>query len=99
MIELLCESPAKIFGMWPRKGTISPGSDADIVIFDPAREVTISHRDLTTNCDYSPFEGTQVTGWAQTTLVRGATIVRDGKFVGKVGHGQFIKRVPTGNAA
>jgi dihydropyrimidinase len=94
MIELLCENPARLFGMWPRKGTLSVGSDADLVIFDPDRRVTISHRDLATNCDYSPFEGVRVTGWPITTLVRGKAVMRDREFVGKPGYGCFIKREP-----
>jgi dihydropyrimidinase len=92
MVELLCEHPAKLFGMWPRKGTISVGSDADIVIFDPELEVTISHRNLMTNCDYSPFEGATVEGWPLTTLVRGRVVVRDRRFVGQPGYGRFVRR-------
>ena len=94
MIELLCENPARLFGMWPRKGTLSVGSDADVVIFDPAAEVVISHENLATNCDYSPFEGFEVTGWTDTTLLRGKVIVRDREFVGHAGDGQFLVREP-----
>jgi len=94
MLELLCENPARLFGMWPRKGTLSVGSDADVVIFDPDLQVTISHRDLATNCDYNPFEGTRVTGWPTTTLVRGRVVVRDRQFVGSPGYGRFVKREP-----
>jgi dihydropyrimidinase len=94
MVKLLAENPAKLFGLWPRKGTISAGSDADVVIFDPDLKVTITHENLTTNCDYSPFEGTRVTGWPITTLVRGNVVVRDRKFVGQAGMGKFIKRQP-----
>jgi dihydropyrimidinase len=94
MVELLCENPAKLFGMWPRKGMISVGSEADVVIFDPELPVTISYKDLVTNCDYSPFEGTRVTGWPVTTLVRGTVVVRDRMFCGKPGYGRFIEREP-----
>ncbi|MFC1611521.1 dihydropyrimidinase [Myxococcota bacterium] len=94
MVELLCENPARLFGMWPRKGTICVGSDADLVIFDPNLAVTISHKTLTHNCDYSPFEGFEVTGWPVTTLLRGRVIVRNRKFVGEAGYGKFIARKP-----
>jgi dihydropyrimidinase len=98
MIELLCENPAKLFGLWPRKGSLRVGSDADICIFDPELSVTISYKDLVTNCDYSPFEGISVTGWPVTTLLRGAVIVRDRRFVGRPGQGTFLAREPVGQA-
>lgn len=94
MIELLCENPARLFGLWPRKGVIRAGSDADVVVFDPELHVTISPRVLVTNCDYSPFDGFQVTGWPVTTLLRGKVIVRDRKFVGRPGDGRFLEREP-----
>jgi len=96
MVEVLSENPAKLFGMWPRKGTIRADSDADVVIFDPELAITISHKILATNCDYSPFEGTKVKGWPVTTLVRGAVVVRDRTFCGKPGTGKFIEREPVG---
>ncbi len=92
MVKLLSENPARLFGMWPRKGTISIGSDADVVIFDPELEVTISPDVLTHNCDYSPFDGTQVQGWPLTTLVRGQVVVQNRRFVGRPGYGQFLER-------
>ena len=92
MVELLCENPARIFGLWPRKGSISVGSDADVVVFDPDLAVTLSHETLTSNCDYCPFEGTEVTGWPVHTLVRGKAVVRDRQFVGEPGCGKFIER-------
>jgi dihydropyrimidinase len=94
MIELLCENPAQLFGMWPRKGTIAVGSDADVVVFDPELQVTITPDGLATNCDYSPFDGTDVTGWPTHTLVRGKVVVRDRTFVGEPGYGRFIQRDP-----
>ncbi len=94
MVAILSENPARVFGMWPRKGTISPGSDADIVIFDPRLEVTISHRHLATNCDYSPFEGMVCKGWPTTTMVRGRIVVENRQFVGEAGYGRFIERHP-----
>jgi dihydropyrimidinase len=94
MVEVLSENPAQLFGLWPKKGALAPGSDADVVIFDPEAEVTISHQDLTTNCDYNPFEGTKVRGWPTTTLLRGQVIVRDRQFVGEPGQGRFLVREP-----
>jgi dihydropyrimidinase len=91
-VELTSASPAKIFGLFPRKGTIAPGSDADIVVFDPNRTVTLSARTLHMSVDYSPYEGRQVTGAADTVLSRGRAVIEDGKFVGRPGAGSFLKR-------
>jgi dihydropyrimidinase len=94
MIAVLCENPARLMGLWPRKGSLTVGADADVVIFDPDCEVTITPEVLATNCDYSPFEGTTVTGWPQTTLLRGQVIVRDRIFTGAPGQGRFLHRNP-----
>ena len=94
MVAVLCENPARLFGLWPRKGSLTVGSDADVVIFDPDCEVTITPEVLATNCDFSPFEGTTVTGWPQTTLLRGQVIVRDRVFTGAPGQGRFLHRKP-----
>ncbi|MFH1532809.1 MAG: dihydropyrimidinase [Pseudomonadota bacterium] len=94
MVAVLCENPARLFGLWPRKGSLAVGADADVVIFDPTCEVTITPEVLATHCDYSPFEGTRVTGWPQTTLLRGAVIVRDRVFIGAPGQGRFQHRTP-----
>jgi dihydropyrimidinase len=91
-VELTSTSPAKIFGLFPRKGTIAPGSDADIVVFDPNRTITLSAKTLHMNVDYSPYEGRQVTGATDTVLSRGRLVIEDGKFVGHAGAGSFIKR-------
>jgi dihydropyrimidinase len=93
-VELTSTSPAKIFGLFPRKGTIAPGSDADIVVFDPARRVTLSARTLHMKVDYNPYEGREVTGAAETVLSRGRLVVDKGRFVGRSGAGRFIKRSP-----
>ena len=94
MIEVLCENPARLFGLWPRKGSLNVGADADVVIFDPDCEVTITPEILATNCDYSPFDGTVVRGWPLTTLLRGKVIVRDRVFTGAPGQGRFQHRTP-----
>jgi len=91
-VELTSTSPAKIFGLFPRKGTIAPGSDADIVVFDPNRTMTLSAKTLHMNVDYNPYEGRQVTGAADTVLTRGRLIIENGKFVGGKGGGSFLKR-------
>jgi dihydropyrimidinase len=91
-VELTSTSPAKIFGLFPRKGTIAPGSDADIVVFDPNRTITLSVKTLHMNVDYNPYEGRQVTGAADTVLSRGRLVIQDGTFVGRKGAGSFLKR-------
>src|SRR3989442_8577421 len=91
-VELTSTSPAKIFGLFPRKGTIAPGSDADIVIFDPNRTSTLSARTLHMKVDYNPYEGRQVTGVSETVLSRGCVIIDNGTFTGRAGGGNFLKR-------
>jgi len=91
-VELVSTTPARIFGMYPRKGVLAAGSDADIVFWDPAAEYTISAATHHMRVDYSMFEGTRVKGVPQTILSRGRVIVEGGKFVGKVGAGEFLKR-------
>jgi dihydropyrimidinase len=91
-VELTSTSPAKIFGLFPRKGTIAPGSDADIVIFDPEKKVRLSQKTLHMKVDYNPYEGREVVGVSDTVISRGRVIIDGGKFVGRAGAGSFIKR-------
>jgi dihydropyrimidinase len=91
-VELTSTSPAKIFGLFPRKGTIAPGSDADVVVFDPNRTITLSAGTLHMKVDYNPYEGRQVTGATDTVLSRGRLVIEDGKLVGRAGSGAFLKR-------
>ena len=93
-VELTSTSPAKIFGLFPRKGTIAPGSDADVVVFDPNRKQTLSAKTLHMKVDYNPYEGRGVTGVSETVLSRGKVVVENGKFVGRAGAGSFLKRNP-----
>ena len=93
-VELTSTSPAKIFGLFPRKGTIAPGSDADLVVFDPNRKQTLSAKTLHMKVDYNPYEGREVTGVSETVLSRGRVIVENGKFTGRAGAGSFLKRNP-----
>jgi dihydropyrimidinase len=91
-VEIIATAPAKLFGMFPRKGTIAVGSDADVVVYDPNAERTISAATHHMDVDYSCYEGRSVRGRSDIVLSRGSVIVRDGEFTGRRGHGRFIKR-------
>ena len=84
-VELTSTSPAKIFGLFPRKGTIAPGSDADIVVFDPDKKTRLSAKTLHMNVDYNPYEGRDVTGATETVISRGRVIVDQGRLTGRAG--------------
>jgi dihydropyrimidinase len=94
-VELCSTTPAKMFGLFPRKGTIAVGSDADIVVFDPNAEQTLGVKTLHMRVDYNPYEGTRVHGAPSVVISNGAVIVEGGKFVGKKGAGRFLKRGPS----
>jgi dihydropyrimidinase len=91
-VQLVSTAPAKLFGLYPRKGTVAVGSDADLIVFDADQEQTISVKTHHMRVDYSMFEGTRVKGVPKTVLSQGRVIVENGKFVGKVGAGTFLKR-------
>jgi len=91
-VEVACTNPAKIFGMFPRKGTIAPGSDADIVIFDPNETHTLSVNTHHMNVDYSAYEGWELTGKVKTVILRGQVAIDNGKCLVQKGYGKFIKR-------
>jgi len=91
-VDITSTASAKMFGMFPKKGTIAVGSDADIVIFDHNKERTISAKTHHMNCDYSLFEGWKIKGEPVTVLSRGKTIVENGQYSGKKGDGKFLKR-------
>jgi dihydropyrimidinase len=93
-VEVISTAPAKLFGMYPRKGSISVGADADIVIYDPNRRRTISAGTHHMDVDYSCYEGREVQGASDIVLSRGSVIVRNGEFTGRKGHGRFVKRSP-----
>ncbi|HEY6931698.1 MAG TPA: dihydropyrimidinase [Thermoanaerobaculia bacterium] len=93
-VELTSTSPAKIFGLFPKKGTIAPGSDADIVIFDPNQRHVISAKAHHMRVDYNPYEGREITGKVETVISRGRVIVDKDQFLGNAGSGQFLKRKP-----
>jgi len=97
-VEITSTAPARIFGMFPQKGEIAPGSDADIVIWDPEAPFTISAKTHHMRVDYSMFEGYQVKGNARTVISRGETIVDNGEFLGKAGRGNYLRRQARGGA-
>jgi len=94
-VDITSTSAAKLFGLFPKKGTIAVGSDADIVVFDPQRKETISVNNTCShhmNVDYSTYEGFEVKGFTETVLSRGKVIIKNCEYVGKKGDGQFLKR-------
>ena len=91
-VQLVSTAPAKLFGLYPRKGTIAVGSDADLVIFDPQRKHTISAKTHHMRVDYSMFEGIQVTGMPDLVMSRGKVVVEGEKFLGRAGQGEFLRR-------
>jgi dihydropyrimidinase len=91
-VQLVSTAPAKLFGLYPRKGTIAVGSDADLVIFDTNQKQVISAKTHHMRVDYSMFEGIEVTGVAKTVLSRGRVVIENGKFLGRAGAGEFIRR-------
>jgi dihydropyrimidinase len=94
-VDAASTQSAKLFGLFPRKGTIQLGSDADLVVYDPSYRGTISAKSQTMNVDYNAFEGMAIEGRPHVVTVRGQVAVRDGKFVGQVGRGKFLQREPT----
>jgi dihydropyrimidinase len=91
-VQLVSTAPAKLFGLYPRKGTIAVGSDADLVVFDPNEEETISAKTHHMRVDYSMFEGIRVKGIPKIVLSRGRPVVENGRFIGRPGAGEFLKR-------
>jgi dihydropyrimidinase len=97
-VELVSTTPARLFGLYPRKGELAPGSDADVVIWDPNAEHLISSKTHHMRCDYSMFEGFAVKGNAKMVLSRGEVIVEHGKFQGNTGRGSYLRREARGGA-
>jgi dihydropyrimidinase len=92
LVQVFSTTPAKLFGLFPRKGTIAVGSDADIVVFDPDRETVISAKTHHMNVDYNMYEGMRMKGMPQVVLSHGNVVIEDGKYVGTPGQGRFLKR-------
>lgn len=95
-VDKCCTTPARVMGLYPRKGTLQVGSDADVTIFHPTQKRKVDWRRMQTNCDWSPYQGWDLAGFAEHTLCRGQTVVENYKFVGRNGHGQFIPRANPG---
>lgn len=94
MVEVLATAPARIAGMYPRKGALAVGSDADVVVFDPQAHRTIRAADLHSACDYDPYEGWDVTGWPEVVIARGEVVFERGSIRAKSGRGRLVPRLP-----
>jgi dihydropyrimidinase len=95
-VETCSTTPARMFGLYPRKGIVAPGSDADLVVYDPGRRQTISHATAHMNVDHSSWEGFAIDGGVDVVLSRGSFVIDGGAFKGRAGHGQFLKRATNG---
>ncbi len=98
-VEVCCTAPARLFGLYPQKGTLFPGADADIVLFDPEQRVRVTQERLHEQVDYTPYEGLHLYGGPVMTLARGRVIAHEGQFVGQVGAGRFLARALSENHA
>lgn len=91
-VALFATNPARIFGLYPAKGTIAIGSDADFVLFDPARKTIVDERKLHSRAGYDPFHGFELTGGPVMTIARGEIIVREGELLSRPGRGRYLRR-------
>ena len=98
LAQVLCENPARIFGLYPKKGTLAVGSDADIVVYDPCREVTITPENQHSNVGYTLYEGRKVLGWPELSFQRGQPVLENGEIVRAPGSGQFLPTLETRTA-
>jgi len=94
LVEVLATAPARIAGMYPRKGALAVGSDADVVVFDPTTRRVVRAAELHSACDYDPYEGWDVTGWPDVVLARGEVVFERGTVVGRPGRGRLVSRAP-----
>ncbi|MGD0440377.1 MAG: dihydropyrimidinase [Acidimicrobiales bacterium] len=93
-VRLCSEAPARTFGLWPAKGSLTVGADADVVVWDPQRSQSLKASDLDMAVDHSPYEAMVATGWPELVLSRGQTVALDGRFTGEIGWGRYIARAP-----
>lgn len=91
-VQVCCTNPARLFGLYPRKGTLEPGADADLVLFDPDKKVTLAKSILHEQVDYTPYEGFELCGYPVMTMLRGRVIVENGEFSGAPGDGRYLSR-------
>jgi len=98
-VELTATTPARLFGLYPRKGSLLPGADADVVIYNPTRRQTLSAANHHMAVDYSAYEGLQITGGVETVISRGAIVLENREYRGRKGHGQFVRRSPMSGMA
>jgi dihydropyrimidinase len=98
LVEVLCSNPARLFGLYPDKGVIRVGSDADLIVIDPEKEVKVTPGSLHMNCDYSPYDGDNLKGFPDITIQRGKVIVDGGEFLGAAGDGRFLERAAGGGS-
>ena len=91
-VELCCTTPARMFGLYGRKGVVAPGADADLVVYDPAGRTRISVDTHHMNMDHSAWEGFEVAGHVDTVVSRGTVVIDDGAYLGTKGHGRYVKR-------
>lgn len=93
VVECMCENPAKLYGLYPRKGHLAPGADADIVVVDMERKETIRNQQILSKCGWTPFDGMKIKGAPIQVFLRGVKVAQDGKFLGSVGQGTFVRRI------
>jgi dihydropyrimidinase len=98
-VRLCAEAPARTFGLWPAKGNLRPGADADVVVWNPARRQSLAAGALHMAVDHSPYEDVTVAGWPDLVLARGDVVARDGTFVGEPARGRYVERLPTAPGA
>jgi dihydropyrimidinase len=97
MVAKCCTNPAKVMGLYPKKGVLAAGSDADVVVIDPKKKITVDHAQMETGANWNPYQGWPLAGFAETTFCRGRQIVKDYKFVGENGWGRWLPRQRAGS--